>query len=93
MLRATEHGVDRAKDARAVSLECIEGAGRRETFQHALVDGARINPCREVSKIGKRAVLPRGNDCFHRLLADAFERGERIDNGVAVDFEINCRNG
>ena len=45
-LRAAEHGIDRRKHARAIFFELIERAGGRQAFQHALVDGARIDALR-----------------------------------------------
>ena len=83
-LRAPEHLVDAGEDARAVALEFVEGAGGGEAFQHALVDRARIDARGEVGEIGERPLFARFDDGFHRLLADAFERGERIDDGLAL---------
>ena len=79
------------EDARAVRLEFVEGAGLRQTFQHALVDGARIDAVGEVGEIGELARFARRDDRFHRLPADAFERGERVDDGVAVHLERHVR--
>ena len=45
----------------------------------------------EIGEIGELPVAARGNDRFDRLLADALERRERIDDGVAVDFEVDRR--
>ena len=45
-LRAAEHRIDRGEGARAVGLELVEGAGGGKAFQHALVDGARIDAAR-----------------------------------------------
>ena len=91
VLRAAEHCINGAKDAGAISLEYIEGARSSETFQHALVDGARIDPSGKVGEVGERAVLPRRDDRLHGLLADTFERSERVDDRVAVDLEIDSR--
>ena len=85
--------VDGGEDARAVGLELVEGAGGGEAFQHALVDGARIDAVGEVGEIGERPVAARGDDRFDRLPADALERGERVDDGVAVDLEGHAASG
>ena len=55
--------------ARAVALQRIERAGGREAFQHALVDGARIDPAREVREVAERPVAARLGDRLDRLRA------------------------
>src|SRR5262249_23968946 len=50
-VRLAQHGIDGGKHARAVALERLECAGSRETFQHALVDRARIDAGREVGEV------------------------------------------
>ena len=72
-------------------FEFVEGAGLRQAFQHALVDGARIDAVGEVGQILELAVAARLDDRVHRLPADAFERGQRVDDGVAVDLEGHMR--
>ena len=53
-LAGGQHGVDAGEGAGAVALERIEGAGRDQAFQHALVDRARIDAGGEVGEIGER---------------------------------------
>src|SRR5262249_59709328 len=90
-LRLGQNGIDGGKHARAVALKRLECAGGRETFQHALVDRARIDAGREVGEVGERSIVTRRDDRLDRLSADAFEGGERVVNGVAVDLEGNAR--
>ena len=54
-LGARQHRVHGGEDAGAVGLELVEGAGGGEAFQHALVDGARIDARGEIGEIGERA--------------------------------------
>ena len=75
-LGAAEHTVDSGKNARAIFFEGVEGAGRRQTFEHPPVDRTRVHARREVGKVGELAILARGDDLLHRLLADAFKRGQ-----------------
>ena len=86
-LRAAKHGIDRRENARAIGLESIERAGGGEAFQHALVDGARIDAAGEIGEIGERPLARAADDRLDRLPADALERGERVDDRVAVDLE------
>ena len=58
-LRRAEHHVDGGEGARAVVLQRIEGAGGGEAFQHALVDGARIDAVGEIGKVGERLLAAR----------------------------------
>ena len=46
--------IHRREGARPVAIELVERAGSRKAFQHALVDGARIDAVREVGEIGER---------------------------------------
>ena len=82
-LRHRQHAVDRREHARAVAFERVERARRGEALQHALVDGARIDAAGEVRKVGERLVAARLDDRLDRLAADAFERRERVVDGVA----------
>jgi hypothetical protein len=62
-LRDAEQSIDSAKARRAIWFELVERAGRRETFQHALVDRARIDAAGEIAEIGERPVAsPRNSD-------------------------------
>ena len=58
-LGAAEHGIDGGKDAGAVWLERVEGAGGGQAFQHALVDRARIDARGEIGEIGELGRSPR----------------------------------
>ena len=71
-------------------LEFIEGAGLREAFQHALVNGARIDARGEIGEIDELGGAPRLDDRVDRLLADALERGERVNDRIAIDLEIDA---
>src|SRR6185312_2752425 len=73
-----------------VLVELIESAGSGKAFEHALVHGARIDARGEVGKAGKWLRNPRLDDRFDGLPADAFERGERIDDRLAVDSELDA---
>ena len=54
-LRGGEHGVDGGVRPRArFGFERVEGAGGGKAFQHALVDGARIDAAGEIGQIGER---------------------------------------
>ena len=74
-----QHRSTARKHARAVGLELVEGARGRKTFQHALVDGARIDARGEVGEIAERLAAARRDDRLHCLRADALQRGQRID--------------
>ena len=79
----------RRRCARArLRLERVEGAGRDQAFQHALVDGARIDAARRNRRGRANGLLAaRLDDRFDRLRADALERGERVEDRVALDLE------
>ena len=89
-LRGRQHDVDRRHGARALALDAIEGAGGREAFEHALVDGARIDAAGEIGEIGEGMVAARRHDRLDRLAADALEGRERVVDGVAVDVELDA---
>ena len=76
--------------ARPVRLHSVEGAGGGETFQHALVDGARIDATGKVRHVDKRLVAARVQNALHRLAADAAQRRERVVDGVALDVEFDA---
>ena len=64
LVAALAGGEDRiraGKDPRPVRLERVEGAGRGETFDDALVDRARIDPRGEVGERGEQAPLRRSS--------------------------------
>src|SRR5262245_8102820 len=90
-LRAREQSIHRGKYTRSVFLERVEGSRGGKAFEHALVDGTRIDARGKVGEIGKSATLACRDYRFHRLFADAFERRERVNDCVAVDFEIDRR--
>src|SRR6185437_10306440 len=89
VLRACEHNIDSAEYPRTVFLEHVESAGGREAFQYALVDGSRIDARRKIREIGERPIAARGHDRLHGLPANALECRQRVDDRVAVDFEIH----
>ena len=81
--RASTASIGR-EGAGAVRLELVERAGGGETFQHALVDRARIDAPGEVGEVGERALAraPRRSPST-ACAADALERRKRIMDGVA----------
>ena len=83
-LRGREQRIDGGEGARAVGLDRVEGAGGGEAFQHALVDGARIDAAAEIGKVGERPFAARGNDALDRLPADAAQRGQRVDRSCCL---------
>ena len=89
-LRGGEKRIDGGIGAGAVRLDGVEGAGGDQAFQHALVDGARIDAAAEIGEIGERPLAARGDDALDRLAADAAQRGERVMDGVAVDVELDA---
>ena len=54
-----KHGIDCRENPRAILLERIEGARGRKTFQHALVDRARIDAARRNPRDRRMARSPR----------------------------------
>ena len=89
-LCAREHGIHGRKHARAIAFERIEGAGRGQTLQHALVHRARIDGGGEIGQIGEpppAACLDDGFDC---LTTDPFQRGQCVVDGRALDLEIDA---
>ena len=90
-LRDRQHGFDAGEGPRAICLQRIKSAGRRQTFKHALVHRARIDAAGEIGQVGKRFLAARRNDRFDGLRAHAFERGERVMDRVAVDGEFDAR--
>ena len=85
-----KHGVDRREHAGAARLQAVERAGGGEAFQHAFVDGARIDAAGEVGNVLERLVVARGENAVDRLAADAAQRRERIVNGAALDVELDA---
>ena len=85
-----KNGVDRREHAGAARLQAVERAGGGEAFQHAFVDGARIDAAGEVGNVLERLVVARGENAVDRLAADAAQRRERIVNGAALDVELDA---
>ncbi len=56
-----------------------------------LLTAGGLNAVGEIGKVGELALAARSDESFDRLLADAFERRQRIDDGVALDLEGNAR--
>ena len=74
-----DQGLDGAEHLGAVGVEAVEGAGRSEAFQLALVDDLGIAPPGEVEEVGERPVLLALLDHrLHRLDTDVLERAQRI---------------
>ena len=90
-LRPAEHLIHGAEHAGAVRLELIERACGGKALQHALVDGARVHARGEIGQVPELGRSARFDDGLDRLTADAFERGQRVDDGVALDVESNAR--
>ena len=90
LMAALAGGEDRiraGKDARAVGLQRVEGAGGGEALDDALVDRARIDPRGEIRKRGEQALLALLDDHLDRLRTDALERGKRVIDRVLADLE------
>src|SRR6188508_3467376 len=90
-LRAAEHGIDGSDDTRAILLKLIERAGTSQALEHALVDCARIEASGKIRQIGKRMSGASRNDRFNRLASNAFQCRECVDDGVALDVELDAR--
>src|SRR5689334_5327612 len=86
-LAGGENGVGAGEDARPVRLEAVEGAGRCETFDNALVDGARTDAGGEIGERGEGTLLALLHDQLDRLRADALQRGQRIIDRAVTDLE------
>src|SRR5258708_727378 len=75
--------------ALALALDAIEGARRREAFEHALVDGAWIDAAGEIGQIREGMVGARRHDRLDRLASHALEGRQRVVDGVAGDVELD----
>jgi len=72
-----------------LALDAIEGARRREAFEHALVDGAWIDAAGEIGQIREGMVGARRHDRLDRLASHALEGRQRVVDGVAGDVELD----
>src|SRR5215471_13331817 len=90
-LAGGEDRIRAGKDASAVRLERVEGAGGGEAFDDALVDGARTDAGREIRERREQPLLALFDDLLDRLRPDALERGERVIDRVVADLEGRAR--
>ena len=80
-----EQGFGHGEDAGAVGVHAIEGPGPGQPFELALVEQAWIDAVREIIDAGERTVLAAlDHQLFHRPLANALQRGERVADGEAI---------
>src|SRR6185437_10748252 len=86
-LAGREDRVRPGKDAGAVGLERVEGAGSSQTLDDALVDGAWADARGKVRKRGEAALPALFHDLLDRLRTDAFQRSERIVDRIVADLE------
>ena len=87
-LAGGERGVRAGKDPRPIGLQRVEGTGRSQALDDALVDGARIDPACEIRKRGEAAILPALlHDLLDGLQTDALKRGKRIVDRPLADLE------
>ncbi len=75
----------------AVAVDLVKSAGRRQTFDQALIDGTRIDLGGEVSERAELAALPPCHDLLDRVVADTLQSGERVEDGVVGDLEGRAR--
>src|SRR5687768_3347185 len=84
-----EDGLGAREDRGPVGLDRLQRAGAGEAFELAAVEQAGVDPAREILKAGKRAAAPTLRDQrFHRFLADALERAERVADLSVLDREM-----
>src|SRR4051794_40546641 len=87
-LAGGENGICAGEDTRPVRLEAVEGAGRGQTLDDALVDGARADAGGKIGKRRERALLVALlHDQLDRLRADALERRKRVIDRAVADLE------
>src|SRR5437763_2321965 len=86
--RVGEDRLGRGEYRGALGLDAVERTGGGEAFELAAVQQPRIDASSEILETGERpAALALLDQRFHRLLADALERSERVANGSVVDRE------
>ncbi len=84
-----EDGLRGGKDGGALAGQAVEGAGGRQALDLSPVEQARVDPLGEIVEGLERPVrLALLHQSRHRLLADAFERAERIPHLAVLDREI-----
>ena len=82
-----------AKTRARFASKRVEGAGGGQAFQHALVDGARIDARGEVGEVGERRSPRAATIASTAWRADAFERGERVDGWCCLRPRSRRRSG
>ena len=71
---------------RPIRIKPVKRARGRQAFQLAAVEQLGIDPLGKIVEAFVRAIgLPLGDQCFHRLFADALERPERIADLAVFD--------
>ena len=77
-----------AKTAGRSGFERIERPRRGEAFELAAVEQPRVDPLGEIVEALEGPVgLALGDQRFHRLLADALQRAERVADLAVLDLK------
>src|SRR5579872_6982394 len=76
-LTGGEYRVRTCKDSRPVCFQRVEGTGRRQTFNDALVDGARAHASGEIRQRRESASLAFFNDLLDGGKTHALQCGQR----------------
>ncbi len=82
-----EDTIEAADELRPVVAEAVESTGAIRLSKHAGSE-LRIDPQAEIFEICERPIAAYGDDVVYGGLADAFEGGERIIDGVVAGFEV-----
>ena len=78
---------DVLEDLGAVRLERVEGARLHQAFERPPVDQLRIDARGEIRQVLEGLRAARRDDVLDHLRADALQRGERVDDALAVRVE------
>ncbi len=82
-----EDGLSAGMHRGAVRIEAVERTGRSEALELAAVEDPGIDPRGEILKTAEGLFHPFSDQFFHRLLADALERAERVAHTAVLDVE------
>src|SRR5439155_24469535 len=90
-LRGCKNCIDGGRGARAIWLDAVERAGGAEAFQHAPVDGARIDAAAKIRKVGEGAFAACRDNALDCLAAYPAQRRQRVMDGIALDLKFDFR--